>query len=103
MARLYLAFPSRLQHLYSLLDNADTAPHHTVSILTVTFTLGENLDDDSAKGYFDEVFIKNCRRLIQSESSLTHLSHRFSLVLSHGSRPTTLQCDYTHTVLGSDH
>lgn len=56
MARLYLAFPSRLNHLYSLLDNADTAPHHTVSILTVTFTLGEKLDDEYAKQYFEEVF-----------------------------------------------
>ncbi|KAI9323060.1 hypothetical protein BX666DRAFT_2016546 [Dichotomocladium elegans] len=56
MIRLYLAFPNRLTHLYSLLDEADTAPHHTVSILTVILSLGFKLDDTSAKGYFDEIF-----------------------------------------------
>lgn len=54
--KLLAAFPSRLNMMYKLLENPDAKPHFLVSMLTILFPLGDILDDDAAREYFDEVF-----------------------------------------------
>ncbi|KAI9019565.1 hypothetical protein CLU79DRAFT_888618 [Phycomyces nitens] len=56
MARLLHKFPTRLEMLYTKLSNPHTKPHNIISILTVTFTLGESLPDKYAKTYFEKIF-----------------------------------------------
>ncbi|KAI9494149.1 hypothetical protein BDB00DRAFT_928434 [Zychaea mexicana] len=56
LARLFRQFPSQLNTLYSAMQVPDVAPHYVVSYLTITFSLGDILDDTSARDYFEEIF-----------------------------------------------
>ncbi|KAG0167145.1 Tar (HIV-1) RNA binding protein 1 [Apophysomyces sp. BC1034] len=58
MMRLLLKFPSRLNVLYEKLEAVDSKAHFVISLLTVTFTLGDILPDDSVKDYFDQIFLR---------------------------------------------
>ena len=55
LARLFRQFPDQLSVLYTAMEEPDVPPHYVVSYLTVTFSLGDILDDTSAKEYFEEV------------------------------------------------
>ncbi|KAI7864646.1 hypothetical protein BDF14DRAFT_1987237 [Spinellus fusiger] len=56
MIRLFYKFPDRLDVLYEKLADPNTKPHNIISILTVTFGLGDLLPNEFAKKYFDKIF-----------------------------------------------
>ncbi|ORZ16603.1 hypothetical protein BCR42DRAFT_415426 [Absidia repens] len=56
VTRLLLQFPEQLELIYQQLEMADLKPSYVVSILTVTFFLGEKLSNQDACDYFKKIF-----------------------------------------------
>ncbi|KAI8138427.1 hypothetical protein BJV82DRAFT_631498 [Fennellomyces sp. T-0311] len=58
LSRILVKFPGQLKVLYAAMENCDVNPHYVVSFLSVSFPLGEKLDDDAAQEYFEQVFAR---------------------------------------------
>ncbi|CAO3587682.1 unnamed protein product [Absidia cylindrospora] len=56
VVRLLLQFPEQLELIYQQLEKADSKTSYVISILTVTFFLGEKLSDQNACDYFKKIF-----------------------------------------------
>ncbi|KAI7894857.1 uncharacterized protein EV154DRAFT_599678 [Mucor mucedo] len=57
MVRILCRFPQRLPALYEKLGDANHKPNFVISLLTLTFTLCDNLPQDHIEGYFKEIFV----------------------------------------------
>lgn len=57
MVRILCRFPQRLPYLYEKLGDANHKPNFVISLLTLTFTLCDNLPQDHIEGYFKEIFV----------------------------------------------
>ncbi|CAO3698396.1 unnamed protein product [Rhizopus stolonifer] len=56
--KLLSRFPNRLALYYEKLSNPDHKPNYVISLLTISFTLGSCLPEDSLQGYFEEIFVR---------------------------------------------
>ncbi|KAI8988894.1 hypothetical protein BDB01DRAFT_719270 [Pilobolus umbonatus] len=58
MIRILRRFPDRLSMFYERLENPEHKPNYVISLLTVTFTLGDSLSDQYAEKYFEDIFVR---------------------------------------------
>ncbi|ORE02050.1 hypothetical protein BCV72DRAFT_252709 [Rhizopus microsporus var. microsporus] len=56
--RLLCRFPDRLPLYYQKLSDTSHKPNYVISLLTLSFTLGQCLPETCIEGYFDEIFIR---------------------------------------------
>lgn len=55
--RLLRRFPDRLSTIYAKIADPNHKPNFVISILTITFTLGDVLPDSVIQSYFDQIFV----------------------------------------------
>lgn len=58
IVRLLCRFPDRLPLYYQKLSDTSHKPNYVISLLTLSFTLGQCLPETCVEGYFDEIFVR---------------------------------------------
>ncbi|ORE16390.1 hypothetical protein BCV71DRAFT_265697 [Rhizopus microsporus] len=58
IVRLLCRFPDRLPLYYQKLSDTSHKPNYVISLLTLSFTLGQCLPESCIEGYFDEIFVR---------------------------------------------
>jgi tRNA guanosine-2'-O-methyltransferase len=75
MVRLLRRFPDRLPLLYDRIADPNHKPNYVISLLTVTFTLGDVLPTDAVQGYFEEIFVRLIPWLITNHFTIRLFSY----------------------------
>ncbi|RCH82928.1 Tar (HIV-1) RNA binding protein 1 [Rhizopus azygosporus] len=58
IVRLLCRFPDRLPLYYQRLSDTSHKPNYVISLLTLSFTLGQCLPESCVERYFDEIFVR---------------------------------------------
>ncbi|CAO3617655.1 unnamed protein product [Cunninghamella echinulata] len=56
VVRLLLQHPEYITMLYEQLEKSGAKPSYIISVMTVTFCLGDKIDDKMAESYFEKIF-----------------------------------------------
>ncbi|KAG1589375.1 hypothetical protein G6F48_004655 [Rhizopus delemar] len=75
IVKLLSRFPDRLSLYYKKLSNPEHRPNYVISLLTVSFTLGQCLPESSLQGYFDEIFVRLLPWLITNHFTIRLFSY----------------------------
>ncbi|GAA5797284.1 hypothetical protein HPULCUR_002665 [Helicostylum pulchrum] len=75
MVRILVRFPDRLHLFYKKIEDPNHKPNFVISLLTITFTLCDNLPEEAIQGYFEEIFVRLIAWLITNHFTIRLFSY----------------------------